>query len=185
MTTDNKLIRLKERAHKAYLKTDESRWTFAFFCGQIVGNYERSASVGLASEMGVSTDTVEDMAHAYTLYRELRQMEGAAAFVRLARKAPYIYLSHFRSLYDARRNYNLSNADTLSLLMDIFQGEGTLSSRDVDKLTRDKYGDTRDWTYYANKAVKSLSKVLEQPHLPRKVRRSAKKAYYVLGGKKS
>ena len=182
---DEKLIRLRKHAQDAYVRSDRSKWVSAFYCGQIVGNYVRAATIDLASDMGVSTDTVEDMAHAYTLYRELRQMEGAAGFVRAARQASFIYLSHFRALYDARRNYNLSNEAVLQLLMDIVQAEGGLSSRDVDNHTRERYGDTRDWTYYANRAVKSLSKVLEQPNLPRRVRRATKKAFFSLGGKKN
>ncbi len=178
---DTKLITYSRKAAEAYRKSDNSRWVSALFCFKVVGAYERGATIGLSSDMGVSVDTIEDLAHAYQLYYELRHMPSASAFVRLARKAPYIYMAHFRALYDARKRYNLDNEMILKLLVDIFMAEGGISCRDVDIHARDRFGDLRDWTYFAQKANKSLNTLLQQPDLPTDGRKIVADAFEWLG----
>lgn len=165
---DHKKIRYFKLATDSYRKSDEKLWVTAYACGQVVGNYDRGATMGLASDMGVSTDTIEDLAHAYSIYNELCELDEGKfrQFVRNARKSPYIYYSHFRALYDARSQYKLSNNQILDLLMDVVQGEGNISSRGIDGHTRSRYGDTRGWSFYARRAEKELGMTLQQPDLP-------------------
>jgi hypothetical protein len=172
---------LFKKAADAYRKSDDTKWVSAFYCSQVVGNYERGATLGLASDMGLSTDTIEDMAHAYSLYNELRRMPDAALFVRSARQSHYVYMAHFRALYDAKDHYKLSNEEILKLLLDIVQGEGQISSRDVDQHAREKYGDTRTWEFFAQKANKSLTTLLNQPDLPTDGRRIINEAFSWIG----
>ena len=60
-----------EHACAAYKNSDAGRWEAARWCAKIVGKYERGATIGLASDMGVSPDTVENLAHAYLMFIEL------------------------------------------------------------------------------------------------------------------
>lgn len=166
--TDRNKERLFKLATDSYRKSDEVLWPGIYACGNVVGKYGRGATLGLADDMGVSVDTVEDMAHAWWIYSELCEHNDGShrQFVRQARKAPYIYYSHFRALWDAKSQYNLTIEQVLDLLMDIVQGEGTISSRGVDGHTRSRFGDTRGWQFYAARTQKELGQTLQQPDLP-------------------
>ena len=168
---------------RAYRKSDQQRWHFALFASRIVGKYERGATLGFASDANVSVDKVENDAHAYQLFEELcAHNEGMfRTLVFAARRAPFIYLSHFRALYDARNEYKLDTKQVLDLLMDIVQAEGGISSRAVDVHTRTRYGDTRDWTFYAKQALKGISELRKQPDLPQDVREQVDKTFNILG----
>ena len=174
---DNKLQIYSRKAAEAYRRSDKSRWVCALFCYKVVGSYERGATLGLASDMGVSVDTVEDLSHSYQLYHELRRMPQASSFVGMCRLSPYIYIAHFRALYEARERYHLTNDAILRLLMDIFMGEGQISSRDVDQHARDRYGDTRTWEFYGAKATKAIANLLNQPDLPKDGRDVVSRAF--------
>lgn len=171
------------KAAETYRKKDGYDWQSALWCSRIVGKYERGATLGLAKEMGVSTDTLEDRAHAYQLFEKLCQLDGGKfrLFVFHARRAPYIYMAHFRALYDLQITYNLSDALVLDLLMDVVQGEGDLSSRNLDDHIRSKYGDSRDWTFYAQRTQKVLVQLMGQPDFPQEGRRRAQDLFSYLG----
>jgi len=168
MTQDRKKERLFKLATSSYRESDGKLWVSALACAGVVGNYDRGATMGLASDMGVSTDTVEDLCHSYSLYHDLCEMDDGQfrQFVRQARKAPYIYYSHFRALWDAKSHYKLTDNQVLDLLMDIVQGEGSISSRGLDGHTRSRFGDTRGWEFYAARTEKELGQTLQQPDLP-------------------
>jgi len=170
------------QAKKAYSKSDSSRWISALHCSMVVGKYDKGATLALADDMGVSVDTVEDLARAYSLFREMGEFEDGKyrLFVFAARRAPYIYTSHFRAIADAKKSYSLSVLQALDMLMDVVQSEGGISSRNVDAHAREKFGDTRDWMYYAKQTERKLLNLLEQPALPKKVRRNAKKLCLII-----
>lgn len=179
-----KLKKYSRRAHAAYRKGDASRWTSAFWCDKVVGNYDEGATQGMADEMSLSSDTVEDLAHSYSIYKKLRaHSDEMRDFVRAARKAPYIYLAHFRALYEAQERYKLSDGDVLNLLMDIYQAEGGISSRDVAETSHKKFGDIDNWRHYAKGAKKAIKKLLDQPDFPKPGRRLARKVFLWLDNK--
>lgn len=168
-----------EQAIKHDLKGDAHLWRSALFCSRVVGTRDRGATLGLADDMGRSADTVEDRAHAYWMFERLCILNRS--FVFLARRLPYIHLSHFRALYDIQSQHNLKDEEILSLLMDIVQAEGGLSSRNLSDHARERYGDGRDWTYFAAKAMKEINKTLQQPDLPQDVRSVLVDAFDKLG----
>lgn len=149
-------------------KSDKEIWLSAVFCEPVVGKYDRGATLGLADDMSRSPDTIEDRAHGYAIFKKLCKLDGGKyrQFVFLARRAPYIHFSHFRALHDLQVAFNLHDAQLISLLQDIVMAEGGLSSRGLDAHVREKFGDTRDWTYYAARALKELNKTEGQPDLP-------------------
>lgn len=171
-------------ARKSYRKSNEQHWVFARHASEIVGNHERGATLGLAEDMNISVDTVEDHAHAFWMFNKLRNMRGKYTryFVNSARKLPYIYIAHFRALYDLQESHELTNRQVMSLFLDIVQAEGGISSRNLEDHTHSRFGDTRTWEYYSKRTVKVLGKLLGQPDLPKDKRAHAKKLYDELGG---
>lgn len=174
-----------ERAAVSYKKSDDGRWAAAFFASRVVNHKPLviGATKSLASRMGVSPDTVENLAHAYEIYAEFRSDPIYRGFVRQIRKMPYIYYGYFRALYKAKQDYHLTLEQTFSILADMYQAEGTLSQRDLDQHIQDRFGDSRDWTFWGGKAFKEIHKLLQQPDLPAEVRARLIPAYEVLGEK--
>lgn len=172
-----------KNACDAYKGADKSRWVAAYWCSGIVGYYERGATLSLANQMGVSVDTVENLAHAYSLYNELRSYREYefSKIVAVARRHPRVYMNHFIALYKARETYGLSNEQIISLLVDIVQANGQLSSRDVDNHVQSRYGKERPWYFYAQRAQKEITKALMCPDLPGAARKVLQSVYEVIG----
>lgn len=165
---DRRGLQYRSLATRGYRQSDDSRWVAAMGCAGVVGNYNRGETMGLASDLGVSVDTIEDLAHTYAVYNKLCEMEDGKfrQFVRQARKAPYIYCAHFLALYELQRQYNLHDAQLLDTLNDIVQAEGDISARGLDAHIRSRFGDTRTWDFYGGRAAKELATTLQQPDLP-------------------
>lgn len=161
-----KLQKYYENACAAYKNSDSGRWEAARWCAKVVGKYQRGATIGLSIDMGVSPDTVENLAHAYLMYIELCSKSRYRSATRMARLAPRVYYSHFRALYTARHRYDLSLAEVFDTLRDIVLDEGGISSRDIDGHISEKYGRIRDWMDYAESAQKKLAALLKCPDLP-------------------
>lgn len=172
-----------ERAAVNYKRSDDGRWVAAFFAARVVGRYELGATIALANRMGRSTDTVENLAHAYDMYLELKNCPKYRQYVRQIRKLPYIYYSYFRSLYKARQDYGLTLDQVMDLLVDMVQAEGGLHQRDLDQHIQDKFGDTRTWAYFGAKAMKQIHVTLQQPDIPQEVKDALIPAYNILGDK--
>lgn len=178
------------QAIKTNRKSNNETWKSCLFCSMVVGKYvnsareaDRDSTRSLAEEMNVSPDTVEDRAHAYFIFRELCEYKDGRyrLLVFQARRLDFIYWSHFRALWDAKRSYNLNTFQIFELLMDVVSAEGDLSSRDIDRHTKERFGVERPWTYYAARANKSIAKVLESPDTPKDVRDILLQAFNKLG----
>lgn len=176
-----KLQKWFSNACSAYKNSDTGRWEAARWCAKIVGKYERGATIGLGEEMGVSPDTVENLAHAYLMFIELASRSKYRSATRMARQAPRVYYSHFRALYTARHRYKLTLAEVFDTLRDIVLDEGGISSREVDAHISDKYGREKDWIYYAEQANHRLSKMLACSDLPVEGRKKAADLFCWIG----
>ena len=170
-----------DRACTAYKNSDDGRWEAARWCAKIVGKYERGATIGLAEDMGVSCDTIENMAHAYTMYIEFCSKQKYRKATRMSRAMPRVYYSHFRALYTARNRYNLSLDEAFGILRDIVLDEGGISSRDIDGLIRDKYGSEKDWRYYGERVMKPLSKFINCYDAPPEAIKKSRELFSYLG----
>lgn len=179
----DKLRRAVKNACKAYKAADQDRWVSAYWAAQVVGKYDRGKTIGLSEEMGTSVDTIENLAHAYEMYNTLRFcMDGEFSnIVHLARKHPKVYMSHFIALYKARSTYGLTDKQLVSVLIDIVQARGQLSSRDVDTHIQSHYGVERPWFYYAARAQKEITKTLMCPDLPDGPRKVLSGIYEIVG----
>lgn len=169
------------KACSAYKDSDAGRWEAARWCAKIVGKYERGATIALADDMGVSPDTVENLAHAYMMFIELASTSKYRSATRMAQKAPRVYYSHFRALYTARHRYHLTLAEVFDTLRDIVLDEGGISSRDIDGHISEKYGREKDWKYYAEQTNKRLVKLLASHDLPSEGRKLAGELFSWIG----
>lgn len=172
-----------EYAAISYKRSDNGRWVAAYYSSRIVGKGQIGATIALANRMGRSRDTVENLAHAYSMYQELRADAKYHHIVRKIRQLPYIYYSYFRALYKARQDYNLTLEQVMDTLVDMVQAEGSLGQRDLDQHIIDKFGDSRTWQFYGSKAMKEIHKTLQQPDLPKEIREVLLPAYERLGDK--
>jgi hypothetical protein len=169
------------KASAAYKGSDDRRWEAARWCAKVVGKYERGGTIGLADFMGVSPDTIENLAHAYKMYITLCSKHEYRMPTRMARMMPTVFYSHFRALYTAMNRYNLTLAETFDILRDIYLDEGGISSRDVDQLTRDKFGKIKDWRNYAERVMKAQASMHKCPDLPKEVREKSYELFNCLG----
>ncbi len=181
MNEQQELERNIERAALSYKRSDAGRWAAAYFAAQVVGTYELGATIRLANRMACSTDTVENLAHAYMLYNELRRIPEYRQVMRSMRRLPFMYYSYWRSLYKAKRDYGLTLEQVFKILVDMVQAEGGLRQGDLDKHIQERYGDTRTWHYFGARAMKEIHKALSQPDLPDSVKAVLLPAYEVLG----
>ena len=176
-----KIVNWYEKARSAYKGSDNGRWEAARWCAKIVGKYERGGTIGLADYMGISPDTIENMAHAYRIFIELCSKHEYRMATRMARDMPTIFYSHFRALYTSRNRYHLTLNETFDILRDIYLDEGGISSRDIDQLTRDKYGKVKDWRFYGERVMKALASMHKSPDLPKEGRDKSYELFNWLG----
>lgn len=164
-------------AIKAEQKANKDTWKSCLWCWQVAGKYQKGGVLGLADDMGKSDDTVYDRAHAYEIFVELCNHDDGRHrfFVHTVRRLPFIYWSHFRALWDAKRDFELTTEQVLDLLMEVYQAEGGISSRGLSEVVKRKLGVDRPWTYYADKIIADIDKALGHPNTPRKIRSSLKK----------
>lgn len=178
-----------EQGVKAYKKSDKEKWKFNLWAAKIVGNtergikYDRGATLGFASDAGVSPDTVEDGAHAYWMFEDLCNVEGGKfrRYLFAARRSQYIHTAHFRALWDVKEIYKLDLSQIMDMLVDIVQAEGDLSSRSLEGHARGKFGVSRPWDWYGNKAYKAIYDTLQHPETPKDVRKTLVEALEKLG----
>lgn len=180
---DLKRVRFAQ-AIKAERGANKETWKSCLWCWQVAGNYNEGVVKGLASDMGKSDDTVYARAHAYQIFVDLCNFDGGRHrfFVHSVRRLPWVYWSHFRELWDLKRDFKLETHTLFDILMEMYQSEG-MSVRDMEGIVRGKLGKDRPWTYYAERARREMNKTIGQPNTPRKIRVMMKKIIHILDGK--
>jgi hypothetical protein len=174
-----------QQAIQAERGANKESWKSCLWCSRVAGKYERDSVLALADDLGKSTDTVYDRAHAYFMFEELCGYKNGTyrKLVFSARRADYIYWSHFRALWDAKTSYDLSIESVMELLIDIIQAEGTISSRSLDEHVRSRYGKEKHWKYYAQKASKDIARIIASEAVPRRLRKDLKRTLKILQDK--
>ena len=181
--SDQELRRIEyAQAIKAEQKANKNTWTSCLWCWQVANRYKEGGVKGLAADMGKSDDTVYDRAHAYEIFVELCNYDDGRHrfFVHTVRRLPYIYWSHFRAMWDAKKDFELTTNQVYDLLMEIYQAEGGISSRGLSEVVRGKLGVEHPWTYYADRTLREMKKTISQPQTPRKIKTGMKKIVAVL-----
>lgn len=183
ITDQQKVDVCVEQAVKFFRQGNEKAWITGLWASRIVGKYYDYATRRMADELEVEPDTIEDYAHAYSIFEELGKANRGVyrEVVFWARRSKYIYYSHFRVLWEARERYGLTIEQVFGYLMDVIQAEGGLSSRKLEKMLKGKHAGELGWEWYSQQSLKSLNNTLACPDLPDAVRESLVPAYEVLG----
>lgn len=178
--TDLRRVRFAQ-AIKSERGANKEMWKSCLWCWQVAGNYDEGAVKGLAEDMGKSDDTVYARAHAYEIFVELCNFDGGRHrfFVHTVRRLPWVYWSHFREMYDLKRDFQLTTRNLFDLLMEIYQGEG-MSVRAMEGFVRGKLGKERPWEYYGRRVKKEIEKALQQPGTPKSTRKKLQETYNAL-----
>lgn len=163
---------------------NKKTWISCLNCWMVSGKYGEGAVLGLADDMGKSSDTVYARAHAYSIFMELCEFDGGRHrfFVHSVRRMPWVYWSHFREMWDLKSDFELTTKNLFDLLMELYQSEG-MSVRAMEGIVRGKLGKERPWMYYADRALREMRKTVDQPKTPRKIRSQMKKMIAVLDKK--
>jgi len=174
-----------EQAIKADQQSDKPLWKSALFCSRVVGKYEKGATQGLADDMNRSVDTVEDRAHAYMMFEKLCKLDNGRhrLYIFHARRSPHIHLSHFRSLWDAQKDFELTDSQVMGLLVEIVQQE--ISSRGISDVIRKHFGKDRSWLYHAERISKEIYNLINHKDTPSGVRKTFRKVMKILPDPKS
>lgn len=152
-----------ERAARFYKLGDTKRWAAAYYAAKVVGRKPvvYGATRALADRMGKSVDAVEDLAHAWFLYEELRSYPQYRRRVCQIMKMPYIYYSYFRYLYEARDSYHLTLSQVMSTLEDMVQAGGKLHQEDLETI------------FVTGTATRATGPISERRHKKKSARRSS------------
>lgn len=139
---DPNRVYLHAMAVRAYRAGNAMIWITCACAERIVGTYKRGATLALATDIGRSVDTVEDMAHASELYHRLmRYFRGDS--VTSKRKYRYLvpqlrdirrrlYYSHFATMWTIwRQRPDMTPLDVFSQL-ETASAEG-IGTRGMDK----------------------------------------------------
>lgn len=187
MNNDNKKERYARYVLEAERGANNKLWVSCYWCYRTWTEMDEGGIKGLAEQTGKSDDTLYDRAHAYDMFTRLRSLPGKKnkMAVNLIRKLPYIYWSHFRALWDVQKAWNLSDQKIMNLLMEIYQAEGKFSARKIEKLAEERFGEERDWKYYAERTSIVMQELINHPNTPNNIRDSAKKTYDLLSKSKS
>lgn len=163
------------QAIKSERGANKETWKSCLWCWQVFNNGGDMDVKGLADDMGKSDDTVYARAHAYQIFVELCNFDGGRHrfFVHSVRRLPWVYWSHFRELWDLKRDFGLTTENLFDLLMELYQSEG-LSVRKMEDVVRGKLGRERTWDYYGRKVLEELDKLIRQPETPKSVMASAR-----------
>lgn len=169
--SDTQRIELYSSAASVYRANDKNNWRFAALAACSGGTYrDLAAYIG-----GVSEDKVANAAHAWLMYRDLWRAYGGA--VTLIRRLDYVYLSHFFALHRVRQRYGVGLDVLWGYLQAIYQGEGSISSRDIDMQADREFGKEKALPYEAKRAQKALRALLSRGDLSQADRRVFQAAF--------
>lgn len=174
MLTDTQRVRVYSHAASAKQEEDVSGWRLAVYAANVGGTYKDLAEfIG-----GVSPDQIETKAHAWDMYRSLRREYGP--IVGMLRRLPYIYYSHFSALYKIKAKYKLDNESVFDMLMEVFQGKGSVSTRMLRTQADNDMGNERALPYEAGKAHAALGRLLSRGDLAPRDRQLLAQAFSIL-----
>lgn len=163
--------RIYDQAAAVFRAGDANNWRFAAFAACSGGTYrDLAAYIG-----GVSEDKVANAAHAWLMYRDLWRAYGGV--VTLIRRLDYVYLSHFFALHRVRQRYGVGLDVLWGYLQAVYQGEGAISSRDIDVQADRELGAEKALPYEAKRALGPLRSLLSRGDLTAADRRVFQAAF--------
>ena len=152
MITDAQRV-IFESAAESYRQQNKISWRFAALAACSGGTYKDLADfIG-----GISPDKVESAAHAWEMYRDLWRAYGSGMVY--LRRMDYVYIAHFKALHAMRRKYGVGLDVCFRYLLEVYQGEGAVSSRDLATQADREFGTERALPWEADKARSALARL--------------------------
>jgi hypothetical protein len=165
------------RAVSASRKGDVALWIAGLFAARVVGAYQVDATREIARQAGKSVSSVENWAHGYELYCELRSQLRKARDLRLLGRD--LTLTHFSKMWELKRKYELNCQDCWNYLiqMAVYKFQGHPYS--VVELEREveahenKSGKVTPWNYGIKSLIQHMTRLAVATDAPERVRQAA------------
>ena len=165
-----------DRVVSASRRSDGNLWVAGFYAARVVGTYAEAGTREIADRTGKDPSTVENWAHAWDLYNEIRNGINSGT-ARTLRKT--LTLSHFSNAWELRRKYDLSLeviTDHLEQIV-IYREQGHKWSsealrQEVDA-QEDKTGNVPTWNYYAPRLNTMCTNILAATDTPQEIKDAA------------
>ena len=165
------------RTAQAIQHGNRNLWEAAILAASIVGEYAEGGTRAIADRAGRSVSSVENWAHAWQLYADLRNQLRTCAELRSLR--PELSVTHFAVMWDAVNKWGIVPADVMQLLRWMVSCKQNGERWSVDALRREldaEYnhdGQPRLYAWYAKRAHTAVSELLSMPDASRDVRTAA------------
>ena len=168
-----------DRAVAASRKADCNLWIAGFFAARVVGMYQNSGTIEIALRAGKSPSSVENWAHAWQMYDELRSF-GDVSELRELRKR--FTPSHFWTMWDLKNKYGYGTKKAIHYFNQLTDYKENGLPHSVETLRQEvaaeeeQDGNTPTWEYYAPRLGKFIVRVMAASGLPNSVIRWLKSA---------
>lgn len=162
------------RAAQAARRADGSLWVAGYFAARVLGLYRANAIHDIAQQAGRDPSSVQNWAHAWELYAQLRS-HLRTYDVRRIRKL--LTISHFAVAWELQRKYNYTLEKTMYYLMQMIAYRENGESYSVQSLraeveaTEERSGNSPTWEYYRGRLGKLYAALMVLDDVPHAVRR--------------
>lgn len=165
---------LVKRAAEAARSADRSLWLAGRIACQIVGKYQVNATKDIAFLAGRSASTVENWAHAYTLFVDLI----CAGYCHEAKYFRKVFTpTHFWTMFDLRNKYNLTSAKVMGYFAILLTHKENGNHYGASVLEREveagenRNGNVPSWSTYRKSFYRAIVGALVADDTPAEVRK--------------
>lgn len=159
-------------------KSDASIWVTGFWAARVVGKYQRYGTKAIAERSGKSPSTVENWAHAWNLYDDLREKYGTSPNIEVGRifirslqnLRKSLSPSHFWTAWELKKKYDLADKVILrhlQLMLD-YKTDGQPYSVDIlrQEVEKETKGGGASWEWWMPRVASMIESVLLVTDLP-------------------
>ena len=170
---ENIIERDIQRAAQASRAADNDLWVACFFVSRVVGYGIENATKHIADTVGRHPSTVENWAHAYWMYEDLRKFGVASVTLRDLRRM--LTPTHFWTAWGLKQKYRMSNKKVMQYLSQLLAHMHNGEPHSADALTREveatetHNGNRPSWKWYVTR-LKSMYINLLAVDVPEPVR---------------
>ena len=161
-----------DRAVAASRKADCNLWVAGFFAARVVGMYQNNAVIEIGLRAGKSVASVQNWAHAWEMYNELRLTDACRARKLRRRLSP----SHFWTAWEKRNKYGYSLKKVLHYFGQVLDHKKNGEPHGADALAREieaeenQLGTVPGWNWYAPRLNRLYVSLLVLSDLPNDAR---------------
>lgn len=123
-----------DQAVSASRAADKNLWIAGCHAARIVGKYKVNATAEIASRAARDVSTVENWAHAYQLYTELK---GSESTPNLRALRQILTISHFAAAWEMKRKYGYDNKKVMAYFALLLQHKQAGQSYSVNAMQQE------------------------------------------------